>query len=74
MHRADAFAACEFLMDALKTTAPLWKRELADGKARWLEPRDEDAERLADRELELQRGTQNQRKRDKEYQQQQQQQ
>ncbi|WP_439545123.1 molybdenum cofactor biosynthesis protein MoaE [Sandarakinorhabdus sp.] len=37
-HRADAFAAAEFLMDWLKTKAPFWKRELwADGSTRWVE-------------------------------------
>ena len=34
-HRGDAFAACEFLIDWLKTAAPFWKRE-ADG---WVEAR-----------------------------------
>ena len=44
-HRAAAFAACEFLMDYLKTRAPLWKKErTADGE-RWVEAkaRDRDA-------------------------------
>jgi molybdopterin synthase catalytic subunit len=37
-HRADAFAAAEFLMDWLKTKAPFWKREeWADGTTRWVE-------------------------------------
>ena len=37
-HRADAFAAAEFLMDWLKTKAPFWKREeYADGTGRWVE-------------------------------------
>lgn len=37
-HRGDAFAACEFIMDALKTRAPFWKREtLADGSSFWVE-------------------------------------
>ena len=41
-HRADAFAAAEFLMDYLKSRAPFWKKELtADGTA-WVAPRDED--------------------------------
>ncbi len=41
-HRADAFAAAEFLMDYLKSRAPFWKKELtADGSA-WVAPRDED--------------------------------
>lgn len=42
-HRAHAFAAAEFLMDWLKTKAPLWKREeWADGTTRWVEAKDED--------------------------------
>jgi molybdopterin synthase catalytic subunit len=36
-HRADAFAAAEYLMDWLKTNAPFWKREeWADGTSRWV--------------------------------------
>jgi molybdopterin synthase catalytic subunit len=45
-HRGDAFRACEFIMDYLKTRAPFWKRErLVDGNGRWVEARvsDEDA-------------------------------
>ena len=38
-HRGDAFRACEFLIDALKTRAPFWKKEqTADGE-RWVEAR-----------------------------------
>ena len=41
-HRAEAFAACEFLVDWLKTRAPFWKmEETADGE-RWVEARAED--------------------------------
>ena len=41
-HRGDAFAACEFIMDYLKTQAPFWKKEtLADGE-RWVDARDTD--------------------------------
>lgn len=37
-HRADAFAACRFLIDALKTDVPIWKREhFADGSTVWVE-------------------------------------
>ena len=32
-HRGDAFAACEFIMDYLKTRAPFWKKEQADRKS-----------------------------------------
>jgi molybdopterin synthase catalytic subunit len=41
-HRGDAFAACEFVMDYLKTQAPFWKKErTADGE-RWVEARESD--------------------------------
>nr|MDJ1017862.1 molybdenum cofactor biosynthesis protein MoaE [Paracoccaceae bacterium] len=41
-HRADAFAAAEFLMDYLKSRAPFWKKETgADGDA-WVAAKDED--------------------------------
>ena len=41
-HRADAFAAAEFLMDYLKSRAPFWKKEFgADGEA-WVAAKDED--------------------------------
>jgi molybdopterin synthase catalytic subunit len=35
-HREAAFAACEFLMDWLKTKAPFWKLEEGGGQARWV--------------------------------------
>jgi len=38
-HRGDAFAACEFIMDYLKTRAPFWKKEQLEGAARWVEAR-----------------------------------
>ena len=41
-HRGDAFAACEFVMDYLKTRAPFWKKEQAPGGARWVEARASD--------------------------------
>ncbi len=41
-HRGDAFAACEFLMDYLKTRAPFWKKELTPEGARWVEARGSD--------------------------------
>jgi molybdopterin synthase catalytic subunit len=47
-HRADAFAACAFIMDYLKTQAPFWKKEHRAGGATWVEARaadDEAAER-----------------------------
>ena len=44
-HRGDAFAACEFIMDYLKTRAPFWKKEQTPQGARWVEARagDDDA-------------------------------
>lgn len=37
-HRKDAFEACRFLMEALKSRAPFWKKEtLSDGSERWVE-------------------------------------
>jgi len=50
-HRGDAFAACEFIMDYLKTRAPFWKKEHAAGGARWVEAKSTDdaaAERWQD--------------------------
>lgn len=41
-HRGDAFAACEFIMDFLKTRAPFWKKEETGGAARWVEARESD--------------------------------
>ena len=41
-HRGDAFAACEFIMDYLKTRAPIWKKETGAGTERWVESRDSD--------------------------------
>jgi molybdopterin synthase catalytic subunit len=38
-HRGDAFAACEFIMDYLKTQAPFWKKEQTGQGARWVEAR-----------------------------------
>ncbi len=37
-HRAEAFAACRFLIDTLKQQVPIWKREVyADGRTEWVE-------------------------------------
>lgn len=45
-HRGEAFRACEFLIDALKTRAPFWKREeLASGERFWVEQKADDRER-----------------------------
>jgi molybdopterin synthase catalytic subunit len=44
-HRGEAFAACEFIMDYLKTRAPFWKKEQTPAGERWVEARasDDDA-------------------------------
>lgn len=36
-HRAEAFEACRWLMDTLKETVPIWKREYLEGGAHWVE-------------------------------------
>jgi molybdopterin synthase catalytic subunit len=41
-HRGEAFAACEFLMDYLKTRAPFWKKEETPAGERWVEARASD--------------------------------
>ena len=41
-HRGDAFAACEFIMDYLKTQAPFWKKEETPDGARWVEAKESD--------------------------------
>lgn len=41
-HRGDAFAACEFIMDYLKTRAPFWKKEKTSEGARWVDARASD--------------------------------
>jgi molybdopterin synthase catalytic subunit len=41
-HRAEAFAAAEFLMDYLKSRAPFWKKEFGADGAEWVAARDED--------------------------------
>lgn len=46
-HRAAAFAACEFIMDYLKTRAPFWKKEVGPTGAQWLAARDGDSARAA---------------------------
>ena len=37
-HRREAFEACDFLMDYLKSRAPFWKKEHGPAGARWVEP------------------------------------
>lgn len=46
-HRADAFAAAEFLMDYLKSRAPFWKQEIGPGGATWVSARDSDEAALS---------------------------
>ena len=41
-HRGEAFAACEFIMDYLKTSAPFWKKEETSQGARWVDARTSD--------------------------------
>lgn len=41
-HRGQAFEACEFIMDYLKTRAPLWKKEQTEAGEHWLEAREGD--------------------------------
>lgn len=41
-HRRAAFEAAEFLIDYLKSEAPFWKKEIAGGEERWIEPREDD--------------------------------
>ena len=41
-HRGEAFAACEFIMDYLKTQAPFWKKEQTPGGERWVNARASD--------------------------------
>jgi molybdopterin synthase catalytic subunit len=41
-HRGEAFEACEFLMDYLKTRAPFWKKEATPEGSRWVDARESD--------------------------------
>jgi molybdopterin synthase catalytic subunit len=41
-HRGEAFAACAFILDYLKTQAPFWKKEETPDGERWLEARTSD--------------------------------
>lgn len=45
-HRGDAFRACEFIMDFLKTKAPFWKKESTPAGERWVGARGSDFEAL----------------------------
>jgi len=46
-HRREAFQACDYLMDYLKSRAPFWKKELGPDGARWVEPTARDLEDIA---------------------------
>ena len=46
-HRGEAFAACEFIMDYLKTAAPFWKKEDTPNGARWVDARVTDEAAMA---------------------------
>ena len=46
-HRGEAFAACEFIMDYLKTRAPFWKKEQTPEGERWVEARASDEEKAS---------------------------
>lgn len=46
-HRGEAFAACEFIMDWLKTQAPFWKKEDRGGETRWVDARESDDQAAA---------------------------
>lgn len=46
IHRAAAFSACEYIMDYLKTDAPLWKKELGEQGEHWVEAKATDSERV----------------------------
>lgn len=52
-HRGEAFAACEFIMDYLKTRAPFWKKEQTPQGERWVDARDSD-DKAAQRWIESQ--------------------
>ena len=41
-HRRDAFSACEFIMDYLKTEAPFWKKETDSQSSQWVEAKSSD--------------------------------
>jgi molybdopterin synthase catalytic subunit len=45
-HRGDAFQACEFIMDYLKTEAPFWKKESTPAGEHWVDARESDSAAL----------------------------
>jgi molybdopterin synthase catalytic subunit len=44
-HRKDSFAACEFLIDRLKSDAPFWKKEIGKNHSLWVVAKQEDQDR-----------------------------
>jgi len=46
-HRREAFEACDYLMDYLKSQAPFWKKEHGPAGARWIEPSARDLDDIA---------------------------
>jgi molybdopterin synthase catalytic subunit len=46
-HRREAFEACDYLMDYLKSRAPFWKKEHGPAGDRWVEPTEQDLDDLA---------------------------
>jgi molybdopterin synthase catalytic subunit len=46
-HRREAFEACDYLMDYLKSRAPFWKKQHGPGGARWVEPTAQDLDDIA---------------------------
>jgi molybdopterin synthase catalytic subunit len=46
LHRQEAFSACEFLMDALKSRVPFWKKEITRRSSAWVEHRASDQRAL----------------------------
>lgn len=46
-HRGEAFTACEFIMDYLKTRAPFWKKESTPNGERWVDARESDDQAAA---------------------------
>lgn len=43
-HRGNAFSACEYIMDYLKTRAPFWKKEVTSDGERWVDARESDTD------------------------------
>lgn len=45
-HRKNAFDACEFIMDYLKTQVPFWKKEVSKDGGKWVEAKDSDQDKI----------------------------